>query len=117
MGMNETGRRKLPRASLSEDLQATLGADLPIEIVDLSLDGAQVEHRGPALPGNTHPLTLELAGERFLLAAEVMWSQASRTAPDPSGARVLLYRTGLRFHRLSEDAEAFLGAIIRRYLE
>lgn len=117
MVMDELGKRKLPRAALSEDLEATLGPDLPIEIVDLSLDGAQVEHRGPALPGNTPSLTLTLAGERFVLDAEVMWSRASHTAPDPSGARVLLYRTGLRFRRLSQDAEAFLGAIIRRYLE
>lgn len=80
-------------------------------MLDLSLEGALVEHQGVLPLGSPCFLQLGTGGERLTLRCQVVHSRVSRS--EVGGA--LFYQTGLEFLELSRRAEESLGAFIRSY--
>jgi hypothetical protein len=103
-------RRKPPRFRIS-GVTAEITTLQEAEVLDLSLEGALVEHQGGLHLGSPCFLQLGIAGERLSIRCRVVHSQVSRK--EAGGA--LYYQTGLEFVRLPRGAEQILGALIRSY--
>lgn len=79
--------------------------------MDLSLEGALVEHQGVLQLGAPCFLQLGTDGERFTIRCRVIHSRVSRRGAEG----ILYYQTGLEFLELSRSVEQSLGAFIRSY--
>lgn len=103
-------RRKPPRFRIS-GVTAAITTLQEAEVLDLSLEGALVEHQGVLPLGSPCFLQLRADGERLTLRCSVVHSRVTRS--EAEGA--LYYETGLEFLDLSRGAEQSLGAFIRSY--
>jgi len=81
------------------------------ELLDLSLEGALVEHQGMLALGSPCFLQVGIAEERLTIHSRVVHSRVSRKEPEGW----LFYQTGLEFVDLSREAEESLAALIRSY--
>lgn len=80
-------------------------------MIDLSLEGALVEHQGMLPLGSPCFLQLEIDEEHMNIRCRVVHSRVSRRG----AGGILYYQTGLQFRDLSRWAEQSLGALIRSY--
>jgi len=113
-------RRRAPRANLQKrkpprfrvsGVTAAITALQEAEVLDLSLEGALVEHQGMLPLGSPCFLQLEIDDQRMAVECRVVHSRVSRRG----GGGALYYQTGLQFCHLSRGAEQSLGALIRSY--
>lgn len=81
------------------------------DVLDLSLEGALVEHQDMLPLGSPCILQLGIAGETLNVRCHVVHSRVSRR--EIGGG--LYYHTGLEFLDLPPQAEQTLGALIRSY--
>jgi hypothetical protein len=102
--------RKPPRFRIS-GVTAAVTILQDADILDLSIEGALVEHQDMLPLGSPCFLQLGIAGETLNIRAHVVHSRVSRR--ELGGA--LYYQTGLEFLDLSPGAEQTLGALIRSY--
>ena len=103
-------KRKPPRFRVS-GVTAAITALQEAEVLDLSLEGALVEHQGMLPLGSPCFLQLEIDDQRMAVECHVVHSRVSRRG----GGGALYYQTGLQFRHLSRGAEQSLGALIRSY--
>src|SRR3990170_3250279 len=102
--------RKPPRFRVS-GVTAAVTTLQEAELLDLSLEGALVEHQGMLALGSPCFLQLEIDDQRMAVECRVVHSRVSRRG----GGSALYYQTGLQFCHLSRGAEQSLGALIRSY--
>lgn len=81
------------------------------DLLDLSLEGALVEHQDMLHLGSPCLLQIVIAGEALTIRCHVVHSRVSRK--EVGG--ILYYQTGLEFIDLPPQAEQTLGALIRSY--
>lgn len=103
-------KRKPPRFRIS-GVAAAITTLQEAEVIDLSLEGALVEHQGVLQLGSPCFLQLGTGGERFTIRCRVVHSRVSRRGAE----NILYYQTGLEFLDLSRSVEQSLGAFIRSY--
>ena len=84
-------------------------------LVDLSLSGAQVEHRGALHVGTLLPFHLEWRGQSIVVEAEVVRCVLHRNEPDPAFKPV--YRTGLAFQHYHGNSLKTLRAVMIELVE
>lgn len=99
-----------PRFRIS-GLTASVTTLQEADLLDLSLEGALVEHQDMLHLGSPCLLQLKIAGEALNIRCHVVHSRVSRR--ELGGA--LYYQTGLEFLDLPSQAEQTLGALIRSY--
>jgi hypothetical protein len=102
--------RKPPRFRVS-GVTAAITTLQDAEMLDLSLEGAQVEHQGMLPLGSPCFLQLGIAEERLTIRCRVVHSRVSRKGLEGG----LYYQTGLEFLDLPSEAEPSLAALIRSY--
>lgn len=103
-------KRKPPRFRIS-GVTAAITTLQEAEVMDLSLEGALVEHQGVLQLDAPCFLQLGTDGERFTIRCRVIHSRVSRKGTEG----ILYYQTGLEFLELSRSVEQSLGAFIRSY--
>ncbi len=107
-------RRHLMRVNLPGIVRGSVSLRIDVQVVNLSPDGAQIEHAERLFPGSTCVLFMRVLDENMRLGAEIVWSRVHRvhTISSRTGEGEIQYRSGLRFPNIAERSEAF----IRNYL-
>ncbi len=102
--------RRFPRFQIRGVMGAITEAD-EAEVLDLSMGGALVEHRGMFRVGASCFLDLPTAGMLVSIRCRVVYSGEGRREPEGT----LYYRTGVEFLDLTPESEQALEALIRSY--
>jgi DNA-binding response OmpR family regulator len=105
-------RRRAPRIPLRERSPAQLQLR-DVNLIDLSLSGALVEHVEPLRPGEIYRLSLTTEGQRVQILARAMRVYASHRVTLAGGERQVVYRTGMEFVGLKKD----VADIIAKHIE
>lgn len=95
-------RRRAPRIPLRERSPAQLQLR-DVNLIDLSLSGALVEHIEPIRPGEIYRLSLTAEGQKVQILARAMRVYASHRVTLAGGERQVVYRTGMEFVGLKKD--------------
>ena len=106
----ETQIRRVPRFRI-RDVTGAITTPQEAEVLDLSLGGALVEHKGMLHVGDLCFLDLPTSGGFFTLRCRVVHIRVSRLEPDG----FVYYRTGVEFLNVAAEHEQPLGALIRAY--
>ncbi|MEI8190938.1 MAG: response regulator [candidate division NC10 bacterium] len=105
-------RRRAARIPLRERFPAQLQLR-DVNLIDLSLSGALVEHVEPIRPGEIYRLSLTAEGQRVQILARAMRVYASHRVTLAGGERQVVYRTGMEFVGLKKD----VADIIAKHIE
>lgn len=89
--------RTSPRITLDSPLPGRANGTEPLSILNVSRGGAMIEHRSLIRPGTVIHLKLPFDHGHQILRSRVAWSSLTATAKALSGARELVYRSGLEF--------------------
>ena len=81
-------------------------------VLDLSVNGAMIEHGHQLTPGETRILSLRLAELDLRLEARVVGCNAQNSTGSKPGQEEIRFRSGLHFVHLPEGVDAH----IRQYL-
>lgn len=112
--MTDGDKRAVPRTEFREHLPARVRGVRDARLVDLSVRGARIEHRGLLPPGSLCRLEVPSLCGDLVLAAEVVWSTVIGAERTSRGERHLLSRTGLKFGALSPEQRAVLTESLHR---
>lgn len=106
-------RRRAHRMPLAPPLPSRLNGRLEARVLDLSLLGVQIEHRGLVRPGQAYTLNVDLPGERppVHMVARAAWSLVHRLEGAEDGA-IVVYRTGLEFLELPAGVRLHLTGLL-----
>ncbi len=107
-------RRGSPRFPIAGRLAARAHATLDVQLLDLSMTGARVEHVDLLRPGFSYSLELQSALGAVVLPVRIVHSTVVGTDPIAEGQRRLRYQSGLEFVSLTADQEAALAGIVER---
>ncbi|MFI5341767.1 MAG: PilZ domain-containing protein [Candidatus Methylomirabilales bacterium] len=108
-------QRRHARLTLQEPMSGGVQASHDVQILDLSLGGARLEHTVVLRPGSTCFLRLPFEPRSLTVVGSVAWSQVvERVAESPGGTTVLLYQSGLEFGSLGTEARARLTAFLEQ---
>jgi hypothetical protein len=110
--MRVRDRRRLVRVILPWTVRGAVDRQYDVQVIDLSLAGAMIEHAERFSPGETRLLLLWVPGADLCLRAQLIWSQMNSVHRGADGKGQLRFRSGVHFLDLS-DAET---AHLRRYL-
>jgi len=94
-------RRAVPRTTLSGHLPVRLQDGREVRLLDLSGDGAQIEHFDILRPAASCHLELPPPFGALVLPARVVWCTVIGRKRRPGGESRLLARSGLRFAALT----------------
>ncbi len=106
--MRTANRRQRLRLAVPERLPGSVNLRTEVRVLNLSSDGAMIEHSERLFPGRTCTLFLQLPGNQVRLETQVVWSQVTRIQRDAPPEGGLRFRSGLHFGNLPEAAEAQL---------
>lgn len=102
-------RRRRVRVDLRGSLQGHLGLRSDVRVVNLSPDGALVEHAVLLSRGETCILSLRLHRVDLTVRARVVWSRVHNPGKGAAGAGALPFRSGFQFPDLPEAAKDQIG--------
>ncbi len=107
-------RRRRPRVPVTGPLPARARATVDVRVLDLSLEGARLQHGGLLRPGA--PCLLELPPPvcPLPLRARVVRSKVVGVERDAAGERHLRYESALAFTNLHPDQETALTRALER---
>ncbi len=103
-------RVTFPRHLYSPELQLQLG-----RILDLSTDGARLQHAEPLHEGMECLVDLPPTLERLRLTARVVWTKVHGTEHTPEGERHLIYQSGVVFTRVTPEQNAILIRVLEMF--
>lgn len=109
-------RRKLPRFRIGS-VGGSVTTPVEAEFVNLSMEGALVDHPGTLRVGSECILTLPAPDAAVSIRCLVAHSTVDHRATESAGEGLLICRTGLRFLDLSPEAENLLATLIRSHGE
>lgn len=89
--------RSSRRVTFETPLQGRANGTEPLSILNVSRGGAMIEHRALIRPGTIIHLKLPIHHGGQILRSRVAWSSLTATAKTRTGARELVYRSGLEF--------------------
>jgi hypothetical protein len=107
-------RRRHSRLTFQEPLRDQVTASHNVQILDLSLGGARIEHTIILRPGTTCHLRLPIKSQRVTVLCQVVWSRAvgyTDGGGDTHG-RGLLFQTGLEFSKMAPETQKLLTAYL-----
>ena len=103
----ETQIRRVPRFRI-RDVTGAITIPQEAEVLDLSLGGALVEHKGMLHVGDFCFLDLPTSEGFFTIRCSVVHIRVSRLEPEG----LLYYQTGVEFLNVAAEDEQPLGALI-----
>ena len=106
--MEKEDRRRHLRYQMGKKLTGWITSNRQASILDISQGGALIEHTNLVRPGTLSFLTICVDGQDVSLRCRVVRSALYRYEVRPNGEREHVYRTGLEFSSLSEDAQRLL---------
>lgn len=107
--MEDRERRIAPRLPLPERPAAWVRGLRAVHLLDLSLTGAQIEHRGVFRPGAPCALDLPSSAAGLSLPAQVVWCTIIGRKQKLGGEAHLMALSGLRFTTLTAKQQAALA--------
>jgi DNA-binding response OmpR family regulator len=111
-----TERRRGPRVRLHTHTPAQLQLR-DVNLIDISLAGALVEHIEPVRPGEIYRLALTIEGQNVQVLARAMRVFASHRVTVAGGERQVVYRTGLEFVGLKKEAANLITEYVESLLQ
>ena len=105
-------RRRAPRIPMLGPSPAQLQLR-DVNLIDLSLSGALVEHVEPIRPGEIYRLSLTAEEQSVQILARAMRVYASHRVTLAGGERQVVYRTGMEFVGMKKD----VADIIANHIE
>lgn len=105
-------RRRKPRWIIGGPMATRITSVRTAALIDLSLDGAQIEHADGARPGTLAFLTVVFRGRELTLECRVVRSTEFHPEIHPGWEGTPVYRTGLQFLHISEDSRRLLAEYI-----
>jgi c-di-GMP-binding flagellar brake protein YcgR len=109
-------RRRHPRANVGGRTKGKVNSTYDVSLLDISLGGALIEHVQVVQPNTVSQLGLTLQGHKMKLKCRVVRSLVHRSE-GRGGGRKLIYRTGLEFLDVSDEAREAIGDYIRSIIE
>jgi c-di-GMP-binding flagellar brake protein YcgR len=108
-------RRRHLRCQVGKRLTGRITSNHEASILDMSLGGALIEHSNLVRPGTLAFLTLSVDGQEVSLRCRVLRSAIYRYEVRSTGEREHVYRSGLEFSKLSEEAQQLLDESIESF--
>ncbi len=105
-------RRQVARLTIPSQVSGRTLAHPPVRLVDLSLQGARIEHPDPLNAGLICFLDLPPALGRGSLTGRVVWTKPHRNERTLEGARQRSYRSGLTWTGLTPAQQGALAAAL-----
>ena len=112
MMTHERRNRRHARLTFKEAVNEQITALHDVDILDLSLGGARIEHTTVLRPGATCRLRVPLKNRSVTVLCHVVWSRAVGRAEGTRGDTGLLFHSGLEFGTMTPDVKAFLAAYL-----
>jgi len=109
-------RRRGPRARLRTRAPAQLQLR-DVNLIDLSLAGALVEHINSVRPGEIYRLALSINGQSAQVLARAMRVFASHRVTVAGGERQVVYCSGLEFVGLKKEAATLITEFVESLLQ
>jgi len=106
--------RKVDRIRLAQPILGRLGP-LSIVLIDVSVQGARVEHGGAITVGNKLTLSFEWEHRRIVAEAEVVRCKLERFSVGANG--MTIYHSGLGFTSMNHESEANLRTMVITHVE
>ena len=100
-------RRRVARVDLDPFIQGFVGAT-PVRLVDLSVDGAGVEHDTPLIAGAIVKLIFTYGDVRLELPALTVRCRLQKAV----ARNTFVYRSGLRFTQLPHETKRTLASVL-----
>ncbi len=107
-------RRGTPRLPITANVGARARATLEVRLVDLSVNGARIEHGDLLRPGSACAFQFPPAIGALVLSARVIHSAIVGSMQHADGERHLRYQTGLQFVGVTADQRGVLEGIVER---
>lgn len=105
-------RRAAPRTTLAGQPPVRAREGREVRLLDLSRDGAGIEHLDLFRPGAACPLELPPPFGSLTLQAKVVWCSVVGRKRRPGGESHLVSRSGLRFAKLTAAQDAALAWLL-----
>lgn len=106
--------RRAPRIPLPSQPMARTHATETVRLIDLSLNGARVEHLNILRPGTACSLELPASLGSLALGVQVVWSRVVGAEPSPEGDRLLRYQSGLTFPQVTAEQHTCLTRALEK---
>lgn len=110
--MLKTSERRRVRVRLPGTLQGSMSLRIDVQVINLSVDGAMIEHSEVLSPGAVFPLFLKLENVGLCLRAHVVWGHVYCTRKAQNGDGEIRFRSGLHFRDVSTQARESLERYI-----
>jgi len=105
-------RRAAPRATLPDQPAVRVREVREVRLLDLSRDGARIEHLDLFRPGTAFPLELPSPFGSLTVPAKVVWCSVIGRKSRLGGESHLVSRSGLRFAKLTAAQDAALAWLL-----
>jgi hypothetical protein len=105
-------QRRHARLTFKEPLADQITSTHEVQILDLSVGGARVEHTVILRPNSTCHLRLPLAHNAITVVCHVVWSRAVGLREAGRSGSGLLFHSGLEFAGMAPDARVILNAYL-----
>jgi hypothetical protein len=107
-------QRRAPRITLPSQPAARTRATETVRLLDLSLNGARVEHLNILRPGTACSLELPASLGSLGLGVQVVWSRVVGSEPRLEGDRLLRYQSGLTFPQVTAEQHTILTRALEK---
>ncbi len=105
-------RRRSIRWAVEERTAGRITAIYEASLINISVDGALIEHLDLVRPGTLSVLTFVVRGQEVSLRCRVVRSAVHRAEVRTEGERELIFRTALEFLDVSEDSLRLIDEFI-----
>jgi hypothetical protein len=112
MSQESASRRQHARLTFNMPVSGDVTASHDVQLLDLGLGGARLEHTIILRPGSSCYIRLPLQGRTVTVMCRVIWSRAVGRATGDRGGTGLLYQSGVEFARLAQDTRQRLAAFL-----
>lgn len=109
-------RRRAARVRMRDKAPAQLQLR-DVNLIDISLSGALVEHTEPVRPGEIYRFAFPVEGHQVQVLARAMRAFASHRVTVAGGERQIMYRTGMEFVGIEKGAAQLISAYIERLFQ
>ena len=112
MSSEHSTRRQHARLTFSEPVSAAVTSSHDVNILDLSLGGARVEHTIILRPGSSCYIRVPIRQRVLTVNCRIVWSKAISRTGGETGESGLLYHSGVQFGSMAQDTRTMLMAYL-----
>ena len=112
MSSEHSTRRQHARLTFSEPVSGAVTSSHDVNILDLSLGGARVEHTIILRPGSSCYIRVPIRQRVLTVNCRIVWSKAISRIEGETGGTGLLYHSGVQFGSMAQDTRTMLTAYL-----